>query len=67
VVYLEAPSSGGKLKGQGFAEGWFYGQVLVTVKGSKVDMSVQEIGPPYGQGRGIGFTGGLRSTAAPAP
>jgi Icc protein len=67
VVYLEAPSSGGKLKGQGFAAGWFYGHVLVTVKGSNVDMSVNEIGPPYGQGRRIGFTAGLRSTAAPAP
>jgi 3',5'-cyclic AMP phosphodiesterase CpdA len=66
VVYLEAPSSGGKLKGQGFGQGWFYGHVLVTVKGSNVDMAVQEIGAPYGQGRRIGFTAG-RSTAAPAP
>ena len=51
IRYLEAPSSGGKLKGQGFAEGWFYGQVLVTVKGSAVSMTVKEIGSPYGQGR----------------
>jgi hypothetical protein len=53
VTYLEAPSSGGKLKGQGFAQGWFYGQVLVTVKGSKVGMTVKEIGAPFGQGRVI--------------
>ncbi|MGA2879600.1 MAG: metallophosphoesterase [Bryobacteraceae bacterium] len=51
VTYLEAPSSGGKLKGQGFAQGWFYGQVLVTVKGSAVSLTVKEIGPPFGQGR----------------
>ena len=67
VLYLEAPSSGGKLKGQGFAEGCFVGHVLVTVKGSNVDMTVQEIGAPYGQGRRIGVTAGLRSRAAPAP
>ena len=52
-TYLEAPSSGGKLKGQGYAQGWFYGQVLVTVKGSSVDMTVKEIGAPFGQGRSI--------------
>jgi len=51
IVYLEAPSSGGKLKGQGFAQGWFYGQVLVVVKGSNVEMTVHEIGPPFGQAR----------------
>ena len=51
VVYLEAPSSGGKLKGRGFEQGWFYGQVLVTVKGSSVGMAVNEIGAPFGQGR----------------
>jgi len=53
VTYLEAPSSGGKLKGQGFAQGWFYGQVLVEVKGSNVGMTVKEIGAPFGQGRVI--------------
>ena len=68
VVYLEAPSSGGKLKGQGFAAGWFYGQRAGDGRRARrCDMTVQEIGPRYGQGRGIGFTGVLRSTAAPAP
>jgi 3',5'-cyclic-AMP phosphodiesterase len=44
IVYLEAPSSGGKLKGQGSAQGWFYGHVLVTVKGSSVGMRVKPLG-----------------------
>jgi 3',5'-cyclic AMP phosphodiesterase CpdA len=43
IVYLEAPSSGGKLKGQGFEQGWFFGQVLVTLKGSNVDMKVMPL------------------------
>ena len=51
VTYLEAPSSGGKLKGQGFAQGWFYGHVRVTVKGSNASITVKEIGEPFGQGR----------------
>jgi Icc protein len=49
IVYLEAPSSGGKLKGQGFEQGWFFGQVLVTVKGSKIDMKVKPLDQPSGQ------------------
>lgn len=44
IVYLEAPSSGGKLKGQGAAQGWIFGQVLVTVKGASVDLAVKQIG-----------------------
>lgn len=64
ITYLEAPSSGGKLKGQGFAQGWFYGHIEVTVKGSNAEITVKEIGPPFGQGREI--TAG-RSTAAPVP
>jgi predicted MPP superfamily phosphohydrolase len=53
ITYLEAPSSGGKLKGQGFAQGWLYGHELVTVKGSNVGITVTEIGAPFGQGRSI--------------
>lgn len=64
VTYLEAPSSGGKLKGEGFAQGWFYGYVQVTVEGSSAEITVHEIGPPFGQGRVI--TAG-RSKAAPVP
>lgn len=51
IVYLEAASSGARLKGQGFAKGWFFGQVYVSVKGSKVGMTVKEIGGPLGKGR----------------
>jgi hypothetical protein len=43
IVYLEAPSSGGKLKGQGAAQGWIFGDVLVTVKGSNIDMQVRPL------------------------
>jgi predicted phosphodiesterase len=64
VTYIEAPSSGGKLKGQGFDEGWFYGHVAVAVKGSHVEIVVKEIGPPLAQGRVI--TAG-RSTEVPVP
>ena len=53
IAYLEAPSSGGKLKGQGFAQGWFYGHVSVTVKGSSVGITVKETGEPLGRGRSI--------------
>jgi hypothetical protein len=56
VTYLEAPSSGGLLKGQGFAQGWFYGHVLVTVKGSNVSMTIDEVGEPYGHGRSFAPT-----------
>ena len=64
VTYLSAPSSGGKLKGQGFEQGWFYGHVEVTIKGSNVEIVVKEIAPPLGEGRTV--TAG-RSTAAPVP
>ena len=64
VTYLEAPSSGGKLKGQGFAQGWFYGHVSVAVAGPNAEITVDEIGPPFGQGR---IVKDGRSTAAPVP
>jgi 3',5'-cyclic AMP phosphodiesterase CpdA len=51
IVYLEAGSSGGRLKGQGFTQGWFFGQIFTRVKGSKVDMTVKEAGEPVGKGR----------------
>jgi predicted phosphodiesterase len=50
IVYLEAGSSGGKLKGQGFAQGWFFGQILTHVQGSKVEMTVKEVDGPIGKG-----------------
>jgi Icc protein len=51
IVYLEAGSSGGKLKGQGFEHGWFFGQILARVTGSNVEMTVKEIDGPPGKGR----------------
>ena len=51
VVYLEAGSSGGKLKGQGFAQGWFFGQIFTRVTGAKVEMTVKEVDGPMGKGR----------------
>jgi len=50
VVYMEAPSSGGQLKGQGFVQGWFFGQLFACVQGSQVDMLVHEIQGPMGKG-----------------
>jgi hypothetical protein len=50
IVYIEAGSSGGKLKGTGFNGGWFFGQIFTRVKGLKVEMTVKEIDPPLGQG-----------------
>lgn len=51
VVYLEAGSSGAKLKGSDPARGWFFGQILTRVKGSKVEMTVKEVSGPAGPGR----------------
>jgi Icc protein len=44
IAYLEAGSSGGKLKGEGFERGWFFGQIFAHVAGAKVEMTVKEIG-----------------------
>ncbi len=51
IVYLEAGSSGAKLKGEGFSAGWFFGHILARVQGSNVDMTVNEVGEPFGKGR----------------
>jgi predicted phosphodiesterase len=53
IVYLEAGSSGGKLKGEGFEQGWFFGHILARVMGAKVEMTVEEIDGPLGKGRTI--------------
>lgn len=50
VLYLEAASAGGKLKGQGFAKCWFFGQIFTEVKAGKVEMTVKEIDRPLGEG-----------------
>ncbi len=38
IVYIEAGSSGGKLKGEGVENGWFFGHTLVHVVGAKVEI-----------------------------
>jgi Icc protein len=53
IVYLEAGSSGGKLKGAGFEQGWFFGHVLAHVMGVKVEMTVQEVDEPFGKSRKV--------------
>jgi 3',5'-cyclic-AMP phosphodiesterase len=37
IVYIEAGSSGGKLKGEGVEKGWFFGYTLVRVVGVQVE------------------------------
>ena len=51
VAYLEAGSSGAKLKGTDPARGWFFGQILARVSGTKVEMTVQVIPGADGPGR----------------
>jgi len=51
IVYIEAGSSGAKLKGSGFAKGWFFGEIYARVRGTKVEMTVHEAARPYGEGR----------------
>jgi len=53
VVYMEMCSSGGRLKGTGFAEGWFFGYAVARVAASKVEITVRELSPPFGQGRSV--------------
>lgn len=51
IVYVEAASSGGKLKGQGFKAGWFFGYLDARVLGSEVNITARELGAPYGEAR----------------
>ena len=56
VVYMEVGSSGGNMtgglvRGQGFADGRFYHWVWGHVRGSRVNLTVKEIGGQMGQGR----------------
>ena len=66
VAYLEIGSSGGRLKGQGFDKGWFYQHGVATVKGSRADVTIQEIGPPFGQGRSFHPDWSGQGAASPA-
>jgi Icc protein len=52
VTYLSMPSSGGHLRGsREYADGWFFGYVLIAVRGADIDVHVEELKPPHGQGR----------------
>jgi hypothetical protein len=52
VTYLSMPSSGGRLRASGeYADGWFFGHAIVTVRGTDIDFQIEELKPPYGQGR----------------
>jgi len=73
IVYIEAGSAGGKLKGEGFERGWFFGYTSAHVTGAKVEMTAQAL-----DGRTINLarwkppsnppgTCGSCSTSAPAP
>ena len=68
VVYLEVGSSGGNLRGhdrtEGYAQGWFYQHVLVEVRGNKIEATVNELGPPLGQGRSVRIEDCCRPKAA---
>jgi 3',5'-cyclic AMP phosphodiesterase CpdA len=51
ITYMAVGSSGAKLKGEGFAQGWFYHHVQGVVKGSKVELTVKELDGPTTKGR----------------
>ena len=43
ITYMAVGSSGAKLKGEGFAQGWFYHHVQGVVQGSIVELTVKEL------------------------
>jgi Icc protein len=52
VTYLSMPSSGGHLRAsEEYGDGWFFGHALVAVHGTDIDFQIEELKPPYGQGR----------------
>ncbi len=51
IDYIAVGSSGAKLKGEGFAKGWFYHHLDGVVKGDKVELTVKEVDAPAGRGR----------------
>jgi hypothetical protein len=52
VEYISAPSAGGHVRDLGgYAEGWFFGYILATVKGTDVQFEVHELPAPNGGGR----------------
>jgi 3',5'-cyclic-AMP phosphodiesterase len=52
VMYLSMGSSGGHLRASGkYEDGWFFEHTRVNVSGKDVDFQIEEMKPPYGQGR----------------
>jgi Icc protein len=52
VTYLSVESSGGHLRGsEKYEDGWFFGQTKVEVRGTAVNIQIEELKPPNGQGR----------------
>jgi 3',5'-cyclic-AMP phosphodiesterase len=52
VSYVSMPSSGGHLRlSKKYQDGWFFAYGLVAVSGPTVHFQVEELKPPYGEGR----------------
>lgn len=52
VTYLSMPSAGGHLRAsQAYRDGWFFGHALVEVRAGEIRFQIEEVKPPYGQGR----------------
>jgi Icc protein len=52
VEYISAPSAGGHLRASGqYQDGWFYGYIVVTVRGTAVTFEVRELPQPNGEAR----------------
>jgi len=52
VEYISAPSAGGHLRASGqYEDGWFFGYIMVTVRGTAVTFEVRELPAPNGEAR----------------
>jgi Icc protein len=50
IVYMQVGSSGARIR-ELFEQGYFYQHIWGQVKGTDVRFTVNELGPPFGQGR----------------
>jgi hypothetical protein len=52
ISYFSVGSSGGHLRdSKKYEDGWFFGHVRVDIRGQEVVFRIEELKPPYGQGR----------------
>ena len=52
VTYLSVASAGGHLRdSKKYGQGWFFAHTLVDVHGNNAAFRIEEIKPPYGEGR----------------